>query len=1103
MTIVNLKINDREITAEQGKTILQAALENGIEIPHLCHDERVKPYGACGLCVVEVEGSPKLLRACATNISEGMVIKTDTQRTTSTRKSALKLLLSDHRGDCRPPCVLECPAHTDCQGYVGLIANGQYKEAVALIKEQLPIPASIGRVCPHPCESACRRTMVEEPVAIAALKAFVGDLDLQGESYMADIKALTGKKAAVVGAGPAGLTCAYFLAREGHSVTVYEAMPNPGGMLRYGIPEYRLPKAVLDQEVELIQRMGVEIIYNTKLGRDISIDELKQKYDAVCLAVGAWESSALGCAGQDMAGVLGGIDFLREAAFNKSMKIGNRVLVVGGGNTAMDVARTAVRLGAEKVSVIYRRTREEMPAEDIEVVEAGEEGVEFNFLYAPIEVVGNGSKAVGLKCQRMRLGEPDASGRRKPEPVPGEVVLFEADVVISAIGQKVTMEGINSVKLTKYGTIEIDERTYETNIPGVFAGGDAVTGPKIAIEAVGYGKRCAIAMDGYMNNKQMPQTEPMLVKQTDLTPEDFADRPKLARACHHAVDPEVRKHNFDEVAHTMTEEAARKEAARCLECGCRDYFECALLKYTQAYEIDPQKTSGEKHKRKESDEHPFIERNSDKCILCGLCVRACDEAVGATALGLVDRGFDSIVKPEFCQPLKESSCISCGMCAAVCPTGACMEKEAVEKQVPLAFESTVSICSYCGVGCKMVLQSNGNKVYRALPYENGFLCAKGRFGIWHMNDEERLLRPLLKKASRHEEAAWDEALTFAAGKLKAAAEKYGKDSIAVVLSPGLTNEEAYLAKEIAKSLNTAVIGPVTEISAAMEASTASCEDLQAADLILAAGNIAENHKVMDISINQAASKGTRRLDVRSGEISAAGLPDSLVKAIEAARKPIIVIDEDTVSDDAVTVLSKLSKTANNRTGIIITRSKNNSQGLLDLGITQSGRELTGKITDGTIKALVVLGEDVAQAGRNMKAALKKLDFLMTADLYMTETAGLSDLVLPLVSFAESGGSFTRCDGMVQSAAPAIKPRTGKTGMEVLLELGNKLEVGIRDINAVREGIMKDVSGYVEKAAKAGRDEAAASFEPPFRKRAVYCTIDNRFEKYARENGIKI
>ena len=309
MNKIRLNIDDREVLGLPGQTILEVAKENNIFIPTLCYDERAEIYGSCGICVVEVEGSPKLFKACATEIAQNMIIKTDTERVRESRKTNLELLLSNHNGDCKAPCSLGCPANTDCQGYVGLIANGLHKAALKLVKDKIPLPASIGRVCPHPCESDCRRGLVEESISIKELKRFVGDRDLNSDDpYIPEISKPTGKSVAIIGGGPAGLSASYFLAQKGHDVTIIDAMPKLGGMLRYGIPEYRLPKEILQKEIDLIAKMGVKMQTNTKVGVDLSFEAIKNKYDAVLMTIGAWSSIGLNCKGSDIPGVMGGID---------------------------------------------------------------------------------------------------------------------------------------------------------------------------------------------------------------------------------------------------------------------------------------------------------------------------------------------------------------------------------------------------------------------------------------------------------------------------------------------------------------------------------------------------------------------------------------------------------------------------------------------------------------------------------------------------------------------------------------------------------------------------------------------------------------------------
>ncbi|MDR1246079.1 MAG: FAD-dependent oxidoreductase, partial [Clostridiales Family XIII bacterium] len=445
-----LNIDGKEVLGLPGQTILEVANENDIFIPTLCFDERTEIYGACGLCVVEVDGNPKLVKACATSIAPGMIVRTNTARVFESRKTNLELLLSNHVGDCRPPCVLSCPGNTDCQGYVGLIANGRFEEAIELIKEKIPLPASIGRVCPHPCEDKCRRQLVDEPISIAWLKRFAADTDLLGDDpFMPDIEPETGKSVAIIGGGPYGLSLAYFLRRRGHEITVFDAMPKFGGMLRYGIPEYRLPKSVLDDEIELIERMGVELVPNTKIGKDIDFETIRNDFDAVCVGVGAWVSTGVGCKGEDADGVIGGIDLLRKVVRNEDIKLGKRVAVVGGGNTAMDACRTAVRLGAESVYNVYRRTKDEMPADNVEIEEAEEEGVIFKNLTNPIEILADENGHVKqIVLQVMELGEPDASGRRAPKPVPGKTETLDVDNVVLAIGQAVAPDGFDGVERT-------------------------------------------------------------------------------------------------------------------------------------------------------------------------------------------------------------------------------------------------------------------------------------------------------------------------------------------------------------------------------------------------------------------------------------------------------------------------------------------------------------------------------------------------------------------------------------------------------------------------------------------------------------------------------
>ena len=877
-----LNIDGKEVTGLPGQTILEVALENDIFIPTFCFDERTEIYGACGICSVEVEGNPKLVKACATVIGDNMVVRTDTERVTESRKTNLELLLSNHVGDCRPPCAMACPAHTDCQGYVGLVANGQLEEAIALIKKNIPLPAAIGRVCPHPCEDECRRKYVDEPTSIAWIKRFAADMDLGDEDpFMPDIADETGKSVAIIGGGPFGLSLAYFLRQYGHEITIFEAMPKAGGMLRYGIPEYRLPNEVLDEEIVLIEEMGVEIITDTKIGTDINFENIRDDFDAVAVGIGAWVSTGTGAKGEDAEGVIGGIDFLRKVVRNEELSIGKNVAIVGGGNTAMDACRTAVRLGAEKVYNVYRRTKEEMPADMIEIEEAEEEGVIFKNLTNPLEIItGKDGRASKMKLQIMELGEPDESGRRAPHPVKGKTETIDVDTVILAIGQAVAPEGFEGLEKTRKNGIVYDPDTFATSVPGVFAGGDCGNDKvSIAIEAIADAKKATGVINAYLSGEDIRYEPSYVVTRDDVTEKTFEDRERECRPKMGQLSPEDRKSNFTEVVFGYDPDQAMKDAERCLECGCGDYFECRLYEYANLYDVKPDRLSGGYSLSDEEgkpidpstydDGHPFIVRDSNKCILCGLCARVCDEVMGVGALGFVNRGFDTIVKPTLEKPLNESGCISCGQCVSVCPTGALQERLSLAKPVPLDTDETDSACPYCSVGCSLTLETYGDLLVKSIPNKEGavnkgVLCGKGRFGFDCSEMEGKLMEPLIRTADGKElvESDYYDAFVMTAKKAQSIAAKYGRGSVAVAISDRYTNEEIYAIKSFADeigakpfSFNNRENGLARVLG--VGASPNTIDELLGAEVILAVGFNSADNPVIRLKLKQAAESGAK------------------------------------------------------------------------------------------------------------------------------------------------------------------------------------------------------------------------------------------------------
>lgn len=449
------------------------------------------------------DGCDDCVRVCPANID-------DPYRSRMPLRTAIDSLTPGGRGynilRQAPPCQEACPVHLDVRGYVGMAADGRHRDSLALIREKLPFPGIIGRICTRPCEAACNRSLADQPVAICALKRFVADKEIEegvspGARPEAKRAETSGKRVAVIGSGPAGLSCAYELAGMGHTVTVFEALPVLGGMLRVGIPEYRLPRKVLDAEVGVVERMGVRFETNARLGRDFTVDGLLQRgNDAVFIAVGAHRGQRLGIPGEDASGVLHGIDFLRDLNLGDQPAVGRQVVVVGGGNVAIDSARSALRLGAERVSVVYRRTRAEMTAHHSEVEAALEEGVDITYLAAPDRVVARDGRVKGVVCVRMELGGFDRSGRRAPAPVAGSQFTLEADTIIAAVGQSAEAGFLSEADGVKAqsGRVEVDSATLATTRPGVFSGGDAVTGPRSAIDAIAQGQQAAQSIDRYL-----------------------------------------------------------------------------------------------------------------------------------------------------------------------------------------------------------------------------------------------------------------------------------------------------------------------------------------------------------------------------------------------------------------------------------------------------------------------------------------------------------------------------------------------------------------------------------------------------------------------------
>ena len=535
---------------------------------------------ACGQCVENCQTNALKLgqKRCTTDphISDTY----DTDASVPFHRSSYNPEYRTNRSDVMPsgtaPCKAECPAHIPVQGYIKLASLGRYTEALELIKKENPFPAVCGRICNKRCEAECTRGDVDEAVAIDEVKRFIADHDLhEATRYVPKLLNQIGRpyteKIAVIGAGPAGMSCAYYLANKGYPVTVFDRNPVPGGMLTLGIPSFRLEKDVLNAEIDILREMGVEFRCGVEVGKDITIEQLRaQGYKGFYVAIGAQKSAKLRVPGEELAGVYGGVDFLRAVNLGQETHIGKRCAVIGGGNVAMDVCRSAVRLGADETYVLYRRSEAELPADPEEVKEAMEEGVQFRFLTAPVEILGENGKVTGIRVERMTLGEPDEKGRRKPVGT-GEFETIAVDSVIGAIGQTVDWGTLDTGALTttKKGTAEADALTYQTAQPDIFVGGDCYTGPKFAIDAIAAGKEAAISLHRYVHPGQTltagrdRRVYKALDKDHVLIETAGFDKDHRQMPGYNAAKAKT----FSDARVTFTEEQVRKECARCLGCG--------------------------------------------------------------------------------------------------------------------------------------------------------------------------------------------------------------------------------------------------------------------------------------------------------------------------------------------------------------------------------------------------------------------------------------------------------------------------------------------------------------------------------------------------------
>ena len=947
---MEIKINGIKYTINERMTIMKAAKEYaGITIPSLCYEERLGHITSCFLCCVEVEGKKNLIPACSSFITDGMSILTDSETVIKSRKTCLALLLSEHYGNCFSPCSLACPAGVDVQNYLKLAKEKKFAEAAAIIRENNPLPAICGRICVKFCEDKCRRALLDASISINAIKR--SSVEKNSENVLNNCSKTLPKKgtAAVIGAGPAGLSFAWFSAKEGYDVTVFDAMEKPGGMLRYGIPSYRLPRTILNEEIAEIERLGVKFKTNTRIGKDISFDEIKKSFDKIFIGTGAWTPSPIGMENEKSKGVIDVVKFLIEVENKKITELSGTVIVIGGGNSAIDASRTALRLGAENVIIAYRRNREEMPAHIEEIEDAEKEGAQLLFLAAPKKVIVNEQgEATALEFLKTEIIASEAGKRTNVKIKPDSEFTIPANLIITATGQKCDLTFLNDYPdLIVNGKIKVNPINMATNLDGVYAGGDAVTGPATAIEAIAAGKTAVLG-----KSERYAACSSANLSQIELETTPKQDKRQQIKDF-----PVHLKGNFEETELTLGEAETVSEAGRCLQCGCQDEDTCQLKEYAVKYKVE---TTNEKSIIPQGSvlqKTKFIKFDSSKCILCQKCIRTCERASGLTIPGLFNRGSETKIAFEGGKALSESSCSSCGNCIDSCPTGALSD---IDKTV--SYYNKQATCVLCEGLCKVNLRYGPYGVYATSTRDKqtgkgDYLCEYGRYALKYLFDANR---PLMNG----KEVDFKKAVTAIGTIIDSTVLKYGRDSIGFFLSPTLTNEEIFTCVKLAKAIiGTDMVsslsflnphGNIERNTLVKIHSTADIDNIEKSDLIfLVSGNTERTCYKAACSIREAVINGSRLVTIGKKEktldrFAAAhldyDLPVNVINGLlqdeETARlfkerktkiTAICTSDSLDLAPALLRLLEKYDSVSGEGKGLLILGTGANSAGLIRLG----------------------------------------------------------------------------------------------------------------------------------------------------------------------------